>query len=787
MEFINTFNPQIPHQQALLLVTYTDGIPLALTILSSLLQDPKGPSIEDILADLSSDPLHTLSPENFDRRLNKVFSIATDYLSENDRMCFVIITHFPSSFTLGTANSILGHFSTDTECLPHLKHRSLLEYNPSIKRYHILHLLQLHGHNLRGIFQRQAEFNLTFTQQYMSEALSKASQRELFDYLSTEVHNVRYVLEVIATTDIPYSRTSSEVLVKFAKQTFDILPYHQPMKLVHSFWMSVHGSMKKLMSEGLSGYCVENIGVTVAFEVKLATYLYYRNESFLSSRMGFFADTYVTVNVSIVRRLKHCVKDMDLLKYLIFLAIYNKGQGNSTAYDGILKTAMKLFGNGTSEDVSELAYRMGTFLCEAGEHDLAIALLQNTLTEKPNEFKVAFVLMNTLTKLDQKDQVGKILETLDRRFNESNALLSTFALDHEQTLANKSIINAFEVAIELLNEFLFVMEFAVKSYVELYRPYIGTPDIRKFYIFRHNPPVPTNDWLNDVGFNSSDSLFPGNIIGSLIKMMLTHKLELEIRDSFLKSKLPQLLETQGHMYTAVAYYVTYLLSIIYEEFENFEAAKNYTKQALTYLPDVLDVDDKVREFLDLKLRLAKFELTLHNYVGALEILRNCSLTIVAEMEDTIEPKKKDTHTRRDVSRLWDRHSVSVQRQFVHQFGWFFTKPISDQQIPQKLVCHVQFAVTFIMVWCLLAVIGVVVIETHYFLYLLHASLSPVYRVYYAIPVNADVWKGQPFLSLACRWTKLRVFGVTLILTVLSYLAYIIAYHIYNILQYLDYL
>ena len=100
LEFINTYNPQIPHAQALSLVTYTNGMPIALTILSSLLQDLKGPSVEDILADLSSDPLHTLSPENFNRRLNKVFSIATDYLSENDRMCFVIITHFPSSFTL---------------------------------------------------------------------------------------------------------------------------------------------------------------------------------------------------------------------------------------------------------------------------------------------------------------------------------------------------------------------------------------------------------------------------------------------------------------------------------------------------------------------------------------------------------------------------------------------------------------------------------------------------------------------------------------------------------------
>ena len=152
------------------------------------------------------------------------------------------------------------------------------------------------------------------------------------------------------------------------------------------------------------------------------------------------------------------------------------------------------------------------------------------------------------------------------------------------------------------------------------------------------------------------------------------------------------------------------------------------------------------------------ELALHNYVGALEIFCNCSLTIIARMEDTIEPKK-DTHTTRDVSKLWDEHEVSAQRQFVHQFGRFFTKPIADQQIPAKLVSHMQFAVTFIMVWCLLAGIGVVVIETHYFLYLRHASLSPVYRVYYALPANADVWKGQPFLSLAYRWTKLRVFGV----------------------------
>ena len=673
-------------------------------------------------------------------------------------------------------------------------------------------------------------------------------------------------------TDIPYSRTSSEVMVKFAKQTFHILPYHQPMKLVHSFWMSVHISMKEVLAEGLSGQCVENFGVTVAFEVKLAMYLYYRNESLFYSRMGFFADTNVSVNMSMVRRLKQCIGDMDLLKYLIYLAIYNEHQGNSTAYDGILKTAMKLFGDGTLEDGSQLAYRMGIFLCEVGEHDLAIALLENAFKEKPHDFKIAFVLIDALRMLDQDDQVNKVLETLERQYNESygqkvkeacttfidglpslncikslqsggiaamasaiindmlrerNAelrlqinrhnsfgetfsntlfhvteavniseaeLSSTFSLDHDQTRANKTI-NLFEVAIALSNDLFFVYEFTTKSVVELCRPYLGTPEIRKFGMLKidhiSNPPVPTNDWEIDAGLkfkNKSEnlSLIGSNTIDSLIKMMLKHKTELESRDSFMKSKLPQLLETRGHIYTAVAYYATYLLSMKYQVNGNFEVAKNYTEKALKYLPDVPDVDDKVREFLDLKLRVAKLELALHNYVGALEILRNCSLTI-AGMEDTIK-SKKNTHTRRDVSKVWNEHEVSVQRQFVHRFGRFFMKPISGQQIPAKLVSHdMQFAVIFITVWCLLAVIGVVVIETHYFLYLLHASLSPVYRVYYAIPANADVWKGQPFLSLACRWTKLRVFGVTLILTVVSYLAYIIAYHAYNILHYLDHL
>ena len=302
LEFVDGCNPRISHQQALLLVTYTDGIPLALRIISSSIQGLNGPDIDNILIDLSSDPLDTLSPEDTNKRLNKVFSIATDYLSVNDRVCFVVLTHFPSSFMHHAAISILRHFISDTACLQRLQHRSLLDYNPNIKRYHILHLLQLHGYNLRGIFQQQGEFNITFAQHYMSEALSITSQSDLFGYLSTEIHNVRYVLDFIANTDIPYNGTSSEVLIKFAKQTFDILPYHQPMLLVHSFWMSVHGSMKELMFEGLSGQCVENIGVTVAFEVKLAMYLYNRNESFLYSRMGFFADTNVTVNVSMVRR-----------------------------------------------------------------------------------------------------------------------------------------------------------------------------------------------------------------------------------------------------------------------------------------------------------------------------------------------------------------------------------------------------------------------------------------------------------------------------------------------------
>ena len=91
----------------------TGNVPIALQIVSSLLQLPNSPSPSKVIQELENDPIHFLSPKDFpvSRQIHASISLSVKYLS-NELLfagCYLVV--FPGSFDEDAAATILGRFS----------------------------------------------------------------------------------------------------------------------------------------------------------------------------------------------------------------------------------------------------------------------------------------------------------------------------------------------------------------------------------------------------------------------------------------------------------------------------------------------------------------------------------------------------------------------------------------------------------------------------------------------------------------------------------------------------
>ena len=833
LEFLHYSNPGILQNKALTLVSYTEGIPLALTILSSLMRDPEGPTVDSIIDELLSHPLRTLSREDTDKRLSAVFSIATNYLDKEDRLCFVIISLFPSSFTHSSAAGVLANFVSNTECISHLNHRSLLEYNQNTKRCHMLQLLQLHGRGLVNIFERYEAFNVTFVQHYIAEVLS-VTQRELFSYLSSEVLNIRFILETI--TDHDYLSDANATL-EFARFTFDVLPFFHPMGLVHNFWMSVHKSIAAdIMYEGLSGNCTGIFAVAMDFEVKLAVYLYYKNKSLLFDKgFGLFEytngkDIAIKIEAGALPS-THCIEDQNLLRYIIYLALHHRHNNDNATYERLLNTTLRFFVKATLNSKYNAVSKLSTFLYDVGEYNLAISLLSNALEDEPNDFRPATVLGEIFRRSGQYDRLDKLILLLSGRYNDyyttslneacadisdrgkwpecarvinmtlvavenlavtvkrmnmisyerpspplnppdaffqaicnlgyvvvnslpnvsDTELLSIFS----KTDGINSSVSVMEVAVDLQN-IAYYCNFFVDSKLDvenmriLLREAESDPDSVNSKMTTHAHMM--NHYEQTVQFAVDANLrFPRCekhlywSAGQLLKALFKHERQLMKHDSiFLNSSLPHLLKSAALLRSNAIYYGLLRLAILHDYLGDWSKAKNHTQLALEHLSET-DLQNRVLEFLELNLKLAKYEFVLKNYVTAFGILVNCSFTI-NELNDSAKHNIIGGNwalSERRNGLFLSGLSSETEKLFIFKeiFKLPKTTAMLHDVVSKQLHWHPQFLVLFLVVWASLILMSIILIESHYFLYCIFVSVSPIYRMYHYTPthVHMGIW------------------------------------------------
>ena len=372
-------NPNTSPEEALPLVLYTDGIPLALEILSLLLRI-ESLTVSELLEKLMSDPLESLSENNTEYGMKRIFTIATNYLSENDRMCFVLASLFPSSFTEHTATSVLTHFINDTGCLHRLQSRSLIEYSyrNRVKRYHVLSLLKQHGNDIRPDRIDMTEFQVLLTLHHMSHPLQSQTHQQwvLQEHLNTETHTVRYLMENFnVTRNSIATEGEMSIVVHFAVESFDLLPFHHPIHVVEAFWANIQDMCRETIQHSVStGECQTNFPDCLKFHLKVAQVSIHSKRTHLLEGADFenLGDLQVGSLIE-----AGCVDMSTAIRLLVYISKYVETQGNTTTYQELLNTIQTLQNRTiTQSDLEQvMEYDIGTILYELAEYYLAIEFL----------------------------------------------------------------------------------------------------------------------------------------------------------------------------------------------------------------------------------------------------------------------------------------------------------------------------------------------------------------------------------------------------------------------------
>ena len=386
VEFLTQSKPNsLSRNQIQQLIQYANGIPLVLRIIQSILMAPNPPTIDQLLYELSSDPIETLSPENVKLRLNRVFTIATNYLSENDCMCFIITSLFPRSFTLAAAKEILPHFVHDTKCLGRLKTRSLLEYNSNRKRYFLIPLLKVHGEDLCTNDTKNS-FKAFFAIHHMQQFQNSAQiPRSPFGYLKEEAHAVTYILQDFvqmgsSVLSINKSFASNETemqhtVLQFTIESFEFLPFSHSIRLVEQYWLVVHsmciGTVRYVLQ---TGSCLSNFTECLRFRLQLSEYAFQHKSISSKLLLGITGSYSYGLVPSHLKGLvtSQCTCVSDIVRLIVYTAKGLQHHGNHTGYKHTLNL-LKVFvqdEKALEDSDSDFDYSVGLLLYETQAYEL---------------------------------------------------------------------------------------------------------------------------------------------------------------------------------------------------------------------------------------------------------------------------------------------------------------------------------------------------------------------------------------------------------------------------------
>lgn len=181
----------------------TGGIPLALSILSSLFNSARHKSIspQEVIEEMNKTKYDFTHLE----KMQDVFNLSYRYLDDNQRKVGRYLAHFPGSFDKPATNEVVKYLNNNRNSADQIKRtaaseletRSLLEYDERLERYHFHGLIKKFFLLYSNSTEKQI-FDSIF-QQHFGLALCKGAEEfeksvEPLSVLKADLHNFHYLL-----------------------------------------------------------------------------------------------------------------------------------------------------------------------------------------------------------------------------------------------------------------------------------------------------------------------------------------------------------------------------------------------------------------------------------------------------------------------------------------------------------------------------------------------------------------------------------------------------------------
>ena len=669
------------------------------------------------------------------------------------------------------------------------------------------------------------------------------SEVHLQNYLKANYLELQYLItEYMNWSSIMVLDLDANVnLLQFALTTFNFLPLLQPVNVVEMFWFSVQNLTWNITCKGFEGHCHDYLEPAIEFESLLAEYVLStgRHDTVVAARLTSRAQESVPIDKLQVIIASNCVKVVTLLRYLGYVANCSR---NEVMHQDILRAIM-LLASTNNHSSTDADYDIGVIYFELNEYKLAVEFLNRSLTSSPriqhlnaakimvlayqrsgqHELAVKAAIRLTHTLLEQ----GRLeVEAAKQSFHSATNFDYYKLVDNGTEMLNRvadNYLTAMDLSLTVKHTQLlwFLYDKAMEDLIALHFPLnpiivhlkecLGEAGTDHLFLFNLSPSTSCfeiEDINRDVAVYRKFLLSQIGVLCKILKAVMEAEMNINIFTKANKlmsvtfSRLQdiehglkrmnvcehmktdsfecQIVRSQVRLAWQLQYELADSLATFSGHFGMLEQAKEYTEIALEKLPKS-SVKRKWKAMVDLKLNLAKIDLSLGNYWNTINVLRNCSLVIDNQMIENV-------YTSTQPSSTWQSHDLSIPDGHFSVIVYHFYHVFNASKVLSAAVSGavglVKNAGIGITISHFLFVGIVAVLLSFVFLFLCIVG-STLYCVKYCVFAgSSDRHK---------LWDRFRLFlpNLTIVMCAFSHVvifhSYILHFHATVLLTYLNYM
>ena len=222
---LHSFGDFLTDEEANTIANLTGCSPLALQVIGSIFKGVAPPTANDIISQLHTNPIRTLSPDQLDNQVNASIYLSYKYLDGKLKIVGQYLAYFTGSFDERVACDILRRINSSWQCqnvnyLSLMSERSLLNFNGRSRWYQFHVLIKEFFRNIQNS-ESDIKINFFFHfMRYYAQFLNTLAERLKIDFyqvlqmLEAEKHNVRLFLDTISDDYI--RNTSLLIDISFA-------------------------------------------------------------------------------------------------------------------------------------------------------------------------------------------------------------------------------------------------------------------------------------------------------------------------------------------------------------------------------------------------------------------------------------------------------------------------------------------------------------------------------------------------------------------------------------------